>query len=311
MFEWKEITLEDGKSLCVDNGNAPLSEGIHVLTDFIGTQVEERIIGEISEGSFVWEGFDQRRRVQRFDLDNNELKCADDNTLFHSLLHLRERLQDATAFRYSHASIEEYGSESWSENSSQVVTTFESTCSQIDCPKCSVALVPLRHDAMAHWNRPLKRQAMCWTLHSPDHQTNVLLKRGHAYIRSGEHLHLWRSRLGGDTSETSTLVVKFYHLQKSRDSVHIEEDCFGYIPRPITPAGSMPPLEDILTIIVTTSPIRSNPSTELLEKVFETFQFAGDSFCYKCRKVIVCGAYERCLQQVNRLICVLTVVVLD
>ncbi|KAL7540619.1 hypothetical protein ACHAWF_006735 [Thalassiosira exigua] len=48
------------------------------------------------------------------------------------------------------------------------------------------------------------------------------------------------------------------------------------------------PLSELLTIIVTTSPIRSNPSTELLERTFDTFSYAGNEFAYQCRKVIVC-----------------------
>ncbi|KAL3798391.1 hypothetical protein HJC23_005044 [Cyclotella cryptica] len=48
------------------------------------------------------------------------------------------------------------------------------------------------------------------------------------------------------------------------------------------------PLSELLTIVVTTSPIRSNPSTEMLEHTFETFQFAGDEFAFECKKVIVC-----------------------
>jgi len=43
-----------------------------------------------------------------------------------------------------------------------------------------------------------------------------------------------------------------------------------------------------LTIIVTTSPIKSNPSTELLEKTFDTFHYGGYDFAYKCPKVIIC-----------------------
>ncbi len=48
------------------------------------------------------------------------------------------------------------------------------------------------------------------------------------------------------------------------------------------------PLSQLLTIIVTTSPIRSHPSTEMLEKTFETFPYAGEEFAYECRKIIVC-----------------------
>jgi hypothetical protein len=56
----------------------------------------------------------------------------------------------------------------------------------------------------------------------------------------------------------------------------------------------IPSLDEMLTIIVTTSPIRSNPSTELLERVFDTFLFCGEEFAYKCRKVIICdGCRQR------------------
>jgi hypothetical protein len=48
------------------------------------------------------------------------------------------------------------------------------------------------------------------------------------------------------------------------------------------------PLEELLTIVVTTSPIKSNPSTEVLERTFDTFQLGGDNFAYKCEKIIIC-----------------------
>lgn len=43
-----------------------------------------------------------------------------------------------------------------------------------------------------------------------------------------------------------------------------------------------------LTIVVTTSPIRSNPSTEVLEQTFATFDLGGRDFAFKCSKVIIC-----------------------
>jgi hypothetical protein len=48
-----------------------------------------------------------------------------------------------------------------------------------------------------------------------------------------------------------------------------------------------PSLTELLTIVVTTSPIKSNPSTELLERTFETFHLGGREFT-ECFKVIVC-----------------------
>jgi hypothetical protein len=47
-------------------------------------------------------------------------------------------------------------------------------------------------------------------------------------------------------------------------------------------------LSQLLTIVVTTSPIKSHPSTELLERVFETFVLAGNEFAFQCPKVIIC-----------------------
>ena len=52
------------------------------------------------------------------------------------------------------------------------------------------------------------------------------------------------------------------------------------------------PLSKLLTIIITTSPIRSNPSTEMLENTFATFPFAGSEFAHECPKVIVCDGYR-------------------
>lgn len=55
----------------------------------------------------------------------------------------------------------------------------------------------------------------------------------------------------------------------------------------------MPPLEDLLTILVTTSPIKSNPSTELLERVFDTFSHGGHDFAFMCRKIIICDGCRK------------------
>mmetsp|Transcript_22799 Transcript_22799/g.54952 ORF Transcript_22799/g.54952 Transcript_22799/m.54952 type:complete len:708 (+) Transcript_22799:94-2217(+) len=48
------------------------------------------------------------------------------------------------------------------------------------------------------------------------------------------------------------------------------------------------PLSHLLTVIVTTSPIRSHPSTEMLQHTFDTFPFGGAEFAFECPKVIVC-----------------------
>jgi hypothetical protein len=285
MAEWKEKKLADGSLIYVSNENVPLADHVHCLKELLNVEDEARILLEIDETQFHWEGFDQRRRVQRFAFDSDNEDNASPIRL--SLEKLRQNLQSEAEFRFTHASVEEYAAESFSDNANQIVTTFESSCLEKDCRKCCVAIIPLSHDVQVHWNRPLKRQAMCWTLETTNHQTNVLLKRGSAYLRSGDNLHFWRSRIAG-IGNTKGLFIRLYSLSECLVESNAENDSFGYIPSqvPIIPSP-MPPMEDILTIIVTTSPIRSNPSTELLEKVFETFRFAGDSFCCKCRKIIV------------------------
>ena len=95
------------------------------------------------------------------------------------------------------------------------------------------------------------------------------------------------------------VLIKFYSLPPSRpnemssliDSVGEPQDKSAEHKAETALESSacspMPPLEDVLTIIVTTSPIRSNPSTEMLEKTFDSFRCGGRDF-HKCRKVIVC-----------------------
>jgi hypothetical protein len=304
MEGWKEKCLDNGSKLFVSNVDCPLSDSdVQSLTDFVTMEEKERLISEIQEDDFVWEGFDQRKRVQRFSCD---IIYAGENDTAHapllsSLSVLRRRLQEATKLEFNHVSIEDYSAEKWPESSSQIVTSFESSCRQQDCSSCAVAYIPLRRNAIAHWNQPLKNRAMCWTLRTLDHQTSVLLEECTAYVLSGELLHRWRRRLAGAT-EANTLLIKFCTLLDCPNERIDASDTFGYVPSsPTLPVSPMPPMEDLLTIIVTTSPIRSNPSTELLEKVFETFRFAGDSFSFQCRKIIVCGMCKPLT--VDRLIC--------
>ena len=47
-------------------------------------------------------------------------------------------------------------------------------------------------------------------------------------------------------------------------------------------------LRELLTIIVTTSPIKSNPSTNIIQGCFNTFPMAGEEFAYQCPKIIIC-----------------------
>ena len=49
-------------------------------------------------------------------------------------------------------------------------------------------------------------------------------------------------------------------------------------------------LSDFLTIIITTSPIKSHPSTYILDQVIESFNFIDG--LNDCKKIIICDDYK-------------------
>jgi len=195
---------------------------------------------------------------------------------------------------------------------------------------CAVAEIPLVRSVIRHFNRPSRRKPQCWDLASPQHWTDIRMDRGCLIVRTDDFLHYWRSRYVATTTDhdvdasdvaptgdDTVLILKFYtlpddsatreekpfnfvgqqQLQSELDDADDDVDAFGYMPRgdkdstyqPET--SSIPLLRQMLTIIVTTSPIKSNPSTELLENAMKTFVQGGPEFAYECPKVIVCGKW--------------------
>jgi hypothetical protein len=131
------------------------------------------------------------------------------------------------------------------------------------------------------------------------------MDRGSLLVRSGDCIHSWRTRLvdafdnsgapGKDIGTTDVVrIIKFYTLLESSEENGCDDtdESFGYTTSPLDVAfrpHPMPAVQDLITIIITTSPIKSNPSTELLERAMDTFIHGGPDFAFKCRKVIVCG----------------------
>lgn len=325
-FDWvRRKVLDDSKDakesfLFVTNPRVTLPNGIQHYPEFVSVEDEREINAEIDDGQFRKEGFDMQRRVQRFRLSaGGEARAEnDDSKVPRSLQRLNCRLAEATGLVAQFATVEDMpilgsgGLVKGEFASNRIVTTFESShCCPDDCGGCFVAYVPIGKSAVQHWNRPLRRSPSCWSLQSPDHWTDVRIDRGSLLVRKGDCLHNWRSRFVATLDDLALCsdnvwthdtvrVVKFYTLpdnpgtttRRSED----EEDAFGYIPRPGDMIGRqcpMPPLQDLLTVIITTSPVRSNPSTELLERALDTLSHGGAEFAYKCRKVIVCGTCGR------------------
>lgn len=294
---------ETSSSLLVSNPSIPLPEGIFFQRNFVDAQEEDDIIREVGRATFRWEGFDNRRRVQRYKFgavsyDENDKKYT---TPPMCLVRLRERLARVLNLRATHVAVEEYSvgtkrTMSGEYNYHQDVSSFESvalcSCSETsESCSCFVAQIPLQKAATQLVNKPKNRRVTCWGLESPDHWTDLLMSRGSLLVKSDDFLWNWRSRTRAspDCSER-VVILKFYTLPQQKES--LEHEAFGYVPseydESFLPNSPLPPLEDLLTIIVTTSPIKSNPSTELLEKAMETFINAGTDFAFKCRKVIVC-----------------------
>jgi hypothetical protein len=182
-------------------------------------------------------------------------------------------------------------------------------------------------DLLLSWNQPENQMhPMCWNLKSPEAWTDVKLNQRTALIRSGKMLTEWRSSrvlLLPNTNHANSTKIRVLRLSKLpkekynttildnasivttttnsiTNTAELEEtDTFGYVPslrneriRQERRQNPTPPMIDLLTIVITTSPIKSNPSTEVLEKSMATFVMGGNEFAYQCRKVIICDGYR-------------------
>ncbi len=288
---WTCVKLEGVGSIHVTNPSFPVPEGLRVIHNFLSNDEASNILQELDQHKWTWGGFTQKLRVQKY--NSNEV-------LPPLLEPLVSRLEQHLNTQFQQVVIEEYPSAAARMKlcTNRVVTTFESlTTGHENDDGCFVAQVALQTPAMQHINCPQERHPECWSLKSPHHWTDIRMEPQALVIKTGEVLWDWRSRVSplmGAQETDRVVVVKFFRLPDASSVLQV--------PRPVSsiPNGQaitdsqnrdlspMPPLQEVLTIIVTTSPIRSNPSTELLEQTFATFPYAGDDFAFKCRKVIIC-----------------------
>lgn len=282
---WVDMKVGQESSIRASNPSFPVPKGLEVVPDFLSRHEATTILNEVDENKWQRGGFTQKILVQSYN--------CDDESLTSSLASLVDRLEATTQRRPRRVVVEEYppSVRQTPLESNRVVTTFESIA-QCDadqsCDCCFVAQVALLTPAEQHLHRPKERRAECWTLASPDHWTDLEMEPQTLLVKSGESLWDWRSRVTPPPNATDrVVVVKFYNLPDCDDDDNEHESKTTTTDGPRT-SLPLPPLEDILTIIVTTSPIRSNPSTEMLQHTFESFSNAGGDFAFKCRKVIVC-----------------------
>ncbi|KAL3938916.1 MAG: hypothetical protein SGBAC_006259 [Bacillariaceae sp.] len=299
-IDWKTISLGDetDTAITASNGALVVPKGLHKIDNFITKEDARDVLAGYDRKRFTWEGFEQRRKVSRF---------KDLNSLPKGIEKVMQKFIQQTGRKPTEVAVEEYPKNQLHKllsTDNATVSTFE-TSTKFDYEENSddyfVAILPICASVVQYINRPKIRRPDCWELSSENHRGGILLEKLCLYVRTDEFLFEWRSRmstLGPDENGDQPIIfLKFYCLPEENlsETEQLEDSIFGYtaseeLDRP----EEMPPIEDILTLIVTTSPIKSNPSTELLERVFDTFPKGGHSFAYKCRKVIVCdGCRQR------------------
>lgn len=326
-IEWSHLTLppsthqetiNGGKisttdTVEVSNPHVPLPDGLVVRDSFLSESEEAAILDSIRDREYKWEGFDHRRKVQHYsfdsDFEDNETIIAPD-----PLLQLRTRMKQEFGHDALHVTCEEYstyshnGARLGEHNSKAKSTVFESLPG-CDCPKegkecaCFVAIVPLQHTVIEHLHKPARRQTSCWKLESDLHWTDIRLSARSLFIKTHDCLWNWRHQLSGSPEQRGSVhILKFSHLNTSKHDTsllhHQHHGEFGYVPERDTaplppPDAPLPPLPELLTIIITTSPVRSIPSTELIGLAMDTFNMGGEDFAFRCPKVIVCDGVRR------------------
>lgn len=277
------------------------------------------------------EGYDRRHRVQRYVSTDNDSKSNIDNDEEESSTEevfgwLFDRIASQSQYEM-HRPFEVIAIEHTPTSCQSTVNVFEelqlpqtnSDSYNSDC----VAQLTLMNNAIQSIEKPVRRELECWDIAEPidEHETKIIMKQNSIIVKRGESLWNWRGRISN--IQTNDEIEQL--CQRINDNLNVEKKVkkkwtgapklntfdkrciiltFRCISQPISEVTSpqsqkipkqvkpILPLHKLLTIIVTTSPIRSNPSTEMLEETFATFPFAGDEFAYQCNKVIICDGYR-------------------
>ena len=299
--KWTKAKREfaDIAGLLVSNANVclPAPGDILYQADFCSDDERRQLLQEIQDREFLVAGFDRRIGVQKYALQDENADCPA------ALQTLAARVQARwnSPRHPTHVLVERYSTTAWSFNGdyapNHIVTRFETRADlgNNNDDGFAVARVVLTHPVIHHTNRPAEKQELMWTLTTADHHTNLLLPTGSLLVQRGEFLHAWRSyTTAAPDGQAPSIVLKFLCLPIVAADDGGQEIDFGYVASEadrIPRTGVLPALPELLTIIVTTSPIKSHPSTQMLERTFDTFQLAGEDFV-DCRKVIVCDGFR-------------------
>lgn len=281
----------------------PRINGLYEIPNILSTDDADKLSNAIDNqhyGEWCPEGFDRRNRVQRY-----SGKEMEDHFGWVVDKVIDQPGMSTTLRRPMELVITEHTPSSCRS----IVNTFEQRelclCQQQQNCHCYVAQLTLVNNAIYSIEKPVVRDLECWDLAEP--ATNILMEQNSLVIKMGESLWEWRGRISDVKDANSSVSEENKGWQKGQQKLKASNKrCVTLSFRAILPpepsslskdmtrcslTEELKPqltLAKLLTIVVTTSPIRSNPSTELLERTFDTFQFAGSEFAYDCPKVIVC-----------------------
>ena len=344
---WHEVSVtsngEDGDgdtTLQVSQPNPILPNGFGVKPQYITEEDACRLIKIIDSHQWVCKGFEKRRREQYHKIQNDGSSTSVFDWIIDRIVQSTPHLgllkrpdEIIVEERYPTAYIkgERAGRltsstfEASPMNQSEFCTCLEAqngvdvNINKVSKRKCScyVAQITLLDKCAQFIDKPKQRKVECWDVESPRHNYNFIMEPRTLFMKSGECLWNWRSRVAtlhtetminascsaknhfadsGDSFRSRAITIKFRSTHK-KESLIIEKEEkkeeLEIIERmkkaelgvDVTDKRT---LEDLLTIVVTTSPIKSNPSTEVLERSFETFRHGGTEFAFRCPKVLIC-----------------------
>lgn len=308
------------------SSNNPQINGLYEIRNLLSAEEAERILNVIDAAEWCPEGFDRRNRVQRYsgnDIEENFGwvfdKIVSSLPLSSSSPPPNDQQNNGDDQVISlRRPLEVVITEHTLSSCQSTVNIFEErefcSCRQQQNEKCDcyVAHLTFINDAICSIEKPMRRDLECWDLVEPpdQHSRHFLMGKNCAVIKMGECLWEWRGRISnindtisGDSEENSTKGWKKGQQKlKAFNKRCVTLTFRGILPPEPSSLSEMIeessmtteeamlqlPLAKLLTIIITTSPIRSNPSTEMLERTFNTFHFGGNEFAYDCPKVIVC-----------------------
>lgn len=319
--QWTRANNETANvaGLQVSNENVclPPETDLRFHPNFCDEAQRKELLQDIQKGMFIKGGFSRRIRVQTYSLVDDYDACPESLRRLAVKVQQRSLPGDTELPPPTHIFVEEHSLTPWSYSGdyapNRVVATFETraeTAEESPAGPFYAARLVLQDSVVFHINRPAEKQELLWKLQTAESHTNILLEAGNLLVQQGESLDSWRSyttaapnNKGGvamcnsDEDVPKSIIVKFARLPESDliDQERKNEVEFGYVAKEedrIPRSGEMPPVKELLTIIVTTSPIKSHPSTQLLERTFDTFALAGEDFL-DCPKVIVCDGFRQ------------------